>query len=101
MTPLNQNTTDGSTQPTAATAAVAEETIQLRGAALTAKVKDLIHQGNVRRIVIKNDDGHTVMEIPVTAGLLAPVIAPILTAVGAIAALVNNWTIEVHRQIPS
>lgn len=76
-----------------------EETIRLRGAALTAKVKDLIHQGNVRRIVIKNDDGHTVMEIPVNAGLLAMVVAPILTAVGAIAALANDWTIEVQRTI--
>ena len=83
------------------TATAAEETIQLRGAALTAKVKDLIHQGNVRRIVIKNADGHTVMEIPVTAGLLVMVIAPILTAVGAIAALATDWTIEVHRQLPS
>ena len=100
MTEINHESTDDAPVPTIATT-VEEETIQLRGAALTAKVKDLIHQGNVRRIVIKNDDGHAVMEIPVTAGLLALVVAPILTAVGAIAALANDWTIEVHRQVPS
>lgn len=79
MPALNAEVTDATT-PTTATTAAEEETIRLHGAALSAKVKDLIHQGNVRRIVIKNDDGHTVMEIPVTAGLLAMVIAPILTA---------------------
>ena len=100
MPATNQEIADATTAPTPPTA-VEEEIIQLRGAALTAKVKDLVHQGNVRRIVIKNDDGHTVMEIPVTAGLVALVVAPILTAVGAIAALANDWTIEVHRQMPS
>ena len=73
------------------------ETIKLRGAAFTSKVRDLIHEGNVRRIVIKNDEGHTVMEIPVTAGVVALAVAPVITAVGAIAALANDWTVEVHR----
>lgn len=77
-------------------------TTKLRGEAFVAKVKELIHQGNVRRLVIKNDKGQTVMEIPVTAGVVAAVAAPIVTAVGAIAALANEWTIEVeHREPPT
>jgi hypothetical protein len=75
-----------------------EETTKVRGELLAAKVKELLHEGNVRRIVVKNDEGHTVMEIPVTAGVIAVVALPIVTAVGAIAALANDWTIEVHRK---
>jgi putative cell wall-binding protein len=76
-------------------------TIRLKGQAFADKVKELIHEGNVRRIVIKNESNHTVMEIPVTAGVVAAVVAPIVTAVGAIAALANEWSIEVdHREEP-
>jgi hypothetical protein len=76
-------------------------TIRLRGQAFADKVKELIHEGNVRRIVIKNESDYTVMEIPVTAGVVAAVIAPVVTAVGAIAALANEWSIEVeHREEP-
>jgi len=71
---------------------------QLRGDALVEKVKQLIHEGNVRRLIIKNDKGHTVIEIPVTAGVVAAIAAPVVTAVGAIAALARDWTIEVERQ---
>src|SRR6266540_1004575 len=76
------------------------ETIRLRGQAFVDKVKELIHQGNVRRIVIKNDQGHTVLEIPVTAGVVAAVVAPVVTAIGAIAALANEWSIEVEHHEP-
>lgn len=73
--------------------------LKLRGDVLVAKVKDLLHQGNVRRIVVKNDEGHTVLEIPVTAGVIAAVAAPIVTAIGGIAALAYDWTVEVeHRE---
>jgi hypothetical protein len=64
-------------------------------------VKELIHEGNVRRIVIKNDEGHTVMEIPVTAGVVAAIVAPVVAAIGAIAALANEWSIEVERPEPA
>lgn len=70
----------------------------LRGEALVEKVKQLIHEGNVRRLIIKNDKGHTVMEIPVTAGVVAAIAAPVVTAIGAIAALASDWSIEVERQ---
>ncbi len=79
------------------TTATRRETTQVRGEALVARVKDLLHEGTVRRLIVKNDDGHTVMEIPVVAGVVAAVVAPVLTAVGAVAALANNWKIEVER----
>jgi hypothetical protein len=75
--------------------------IRLRGEAVVDKVRKLIHEGNVRRIVIKNESGHTVMEIPVTAGVIAAVAAPVVTAVGAIAALAKEWKIEVERVEPA
>jgi hypothetical protein len=71
--------------------------MKVRGDVLAAKVKDLLHEGSVRRITVKNDEGHTVMEIPVTAGVVAAVVAPVLTAVAAIAALASKWEIEIHR----
>lgn len=73
------------------------ETARVRGEALTAKVKELLHEGNVRRITVRNEDGHIVIEIPVTAGLVAAVAAPVLVAVAAIAALANSWVIEIDR----
>lgn len=76
------------------------DTSKVRGEALVARVKELIHEGNVRRVVVKNADGHTVIEIPVSAGVIAAVAAPIVTAVGAIAALANDWKIEVYRKEP-
>lgn len=73
------------------------ETARVEGRALAEKVKELIHEGNVRRITVKNDEGHTVMEIPVTAGVVAFIAAPVATAVGAIAALAGHWSIEIDR----
>ncbi|MFJ8962543.1 DUF4342 domain-containing protein [Lentzea sp. NPDC102401] len=71
---------------------------RLRGEALVEKVKELIHEGNVRRLILKNDEGHTVMEIPLTAGVVAAIAAPVVTAIGAIAAIASEWTIEVDRR---
>jgi hypothetical protein len=73
------------------------ENLKIRSDVLAAKVKELLHEGNVRRITVKNDQGHTVLEIPVTAGLVAAVVAPVLTAVAAVAALAGNWEIEINR----
>ncbi|MBC8092854.1 MAG: DUF4342 domain-containing protein [Pseudonocardia sp.] len=82
---------------TTQTEATHRETTPVRGDVLVAKVKDLLHEGTVRRLIVKDDDGHTVMEIPVVAGVVAAVVAPVLTAVGAVAALANHWKIEVER----
>jgi len=64
---------------------------RVRGEQLLKKIKELIHEGNIRRIVIKNEDDKTIMEIPLTFGVIGAVIAPILAAVGAIAALAADY----------
>ena len=64
------------------------------------KVRDLIHEGNVRRIIIKDEQGHTFMEIPLTVAAIGVVLAPILAAVGAIAALIAHFEIVVERTSP-
>lgn len=74
------------------------DTLQVRGAKLTETVKKLLHDGNIRRIVVKNDQGHTILEIPVTAGVAVAIVAPVLVAIAAIAAVVDDCTIEVHRK---
>ena len=61
------------------------------------KLKELLHEGNVRHIVIKNDEGKVLIEFPVTIGLAGALLLPVWAAVGAIAAMVTNCTIEVER----
>ena len=73
------------------------EQFKVHGNDLAAKIKELIHEGNVRRIIVKNEQGHTFMEIPLTVATLGVVAAPVLAAVGAIAGLVAKFTIEVER----
>ena len=79
---------------------VETERLKVEADALAGKVKELIHEGNVRRIIIKDDQGHTVMEIPVTFGVVGAIAAPVVAAIGAIAALAARWTIEVERREP-
>jgi hypothetical protein len=73
------------------------ETARVQGDALVEEVRALLHEGNVRRITIRNGEGHAVIEIPVTAGVVAAVAAPVLIGVAAIAALANNWRIDIDR----
>jgi hypothetical protein len=61
------------------------------------KLRELVHQGNVRRIIVKREED-VIAEFPLTAAVVGAVVAPILAAVGAIAALVTNCTIEVERK---
>ena len=65
---------------------------------LIQKIRELIEEGNVNRIIIKNDAGKVYMEIPVTLGVLGALVAPILAAVGALAAWAADFTIEVVRK---
>lgn len=74
------------------------EQFKLYGHEILNKVKELVKEGNVQRIVIKNDKGRVMMEIPVTFALIGTVLAPILAAVGALAALLSKATIEVRRK---
>jgi uncharacterized protein DUF4342 len=72
------------------------EEIQVRGEQLVAKVKELLHEGNVRHVYIKQD-GHIIMEFPLTVGLVGVLAIPTLAAIGAISALIANCSIEVVR----
>lgn len=74
-----------------------QEDFNVKGDDLLAKVKQLIKEGNVRRIIIKDKEGKTLVELPVTVGVIGAVFAPVLAAVGAIAALVTECTITVIR----
>ncbi len=76
------------------------EEIQVVGRDLVDKVKALIHEGNVRRIIIKDVQGNTFVEIPVTVAAVGVILAPVLAAVGAIAAAVAKFTIVVERSEP-
>ncbi len=71
---------------------------QVMGSNLVEKVKELIHEGNVRRIIIKNEEGVTLVEIPVTLAAVGVVLAPVLAAVGAIAGIVTKCTLVVERR---
>jgi hypothetical protein len=73
------------------------EEFRVEGERLIAKIKELIHEGNIRRIIIKDKDGKTVMEIPMTLGVVGVLIAPQLAAIGAIAALLTEATIVVEK----
>ena len=83
--------------PSSAEPGDAPETEKVRGEALAAQVKRLLHEGNVRRITVRNTDGDTIIQIPVTAGVIAAVAAPLLVAVTAIAALASSWQIQIDR----
>lgn len=76
------------------------EEFEITGEKLVAKVKELIEAGNVRRITIKNEDGKSLLEIPLNVGVVAAVIAPVLAALGAVAALVTKCVIAVEREAP-
>ena len=71
---------------------------KVTGEELLAKIKELIHEGNVRKVIIKNDKGETYLEIPVTIGLIGALVAPVFAAIGALAALAANFTIEVEQK---
>jgi hypothetical protein len=76
------------------------EEIQVLGRDLVEKVKALLHEGNVRRVIIKDDKGNTFVEIPVTVAAVGVIAAPILAAIGALSALVAKFTIVVERAEP-
>ena len=76
---------------------VRTEEFRVNGGEILNKVKEIIHEGNVRRIILKDEQGKTFMEFPLTVGVVGAIVAPILAAVGAVAALASNLTIVVER----
>jgi len=73
------------------------EEVQVLGRDLVDKIKSLVHEGNVRRIIVRDEHGNTFVEIPVTLAAVGAVLAPVLAAVGAISALVSKFTVVVVR----
>ena len=76
------------------------EEVQVLGRDLVDKVRELIHEGNVQRIIVKDEHGNTFIEIPVTVAAFGVILAPILAAVGAISALAAKFTIVIVRSEP-
>lgn len=76
------------------------EEFKVSGEAVVSKIKELLREGNVRRISIKNDEGRTLIEIPLTLGVIGTLLLPVWAGIGAIAALAANLTIAVERPYP-
>jgi hypothetical protein len=75
------------------------EEFSISGEDLVATIKNLVHQGNIRRITIQNKEGRTLLEIPLTLGVVGALLLPTLAAVGAVAAIVTECTILVERVV--
>ena len=75
-----------------------KESFQLHGDHLLKKVKELINEGNIRRITIRDKEGKEVMNFPLTIGVVGVVLAPVLAVVGALAAVIGECSIEVERE---
>jgi len=73
------------------------EDFKVQGEELLGKAREIIREGNVRRIIIINDDGKTLIEIPLTIGVIGAVLLPVWAAIGAIAAVVTDCTIRVEK----
>ncbi len=73
------------------------EEFRVNGEEIVAKIKELVQEGNIRRILIKNEDGRTLIDIPLTVGVVGSLLAPQLAAIGAIAALLSRGTIIIEK----
>ena len=76
---------------------VRTEEFHVSGDTLVAKIKELVQEGNVRRVILKNEEGRTLIELPLTLGVVGAVLAPQLAALGAIAVLVARCTVVVEK----
>ena len=75
-----------------------KEEFKVSGEEVVKKIKELIKEGNIRRIIIKNEEGKTLVEFPLTVGVVGAALLPMWAALGAIAALVTNCTIVVEKR---
>ena len=73
------------------------EQFKVAGKDLGEKIRELIHEGNVRRIIIKDEKGATYLEIPLAVGVVGALFMPVIAALGAMAALASNFTLQVVR----
>jgi hypothetical protein len=74
------------------------EEFKISGDEMLAKVRELVHEGNVRRLIIKSESGITLLEVPLTIGVIGAALLPVLAAVGALAAVATDCTIVVERR---
>jgi len=74
------------------------EEFRVDGEAVVAKIKELLREGNIRRVILKNEDGRTLIDIPLTVGVVGALVAPQLAAIGAIAAMLTKCTIVVEKE---
>jgi len=77
---------------------IKKEEFNVSGEDLVRKIKELIKEGNVRRLVIKNEKGKTLVEFPLTIGVVGAALLPVWAAIGAIAALVTSCTIVIEKE---
>ncbi len=75
-----------------------KEEFEVKGEDLLRKIKELIKEGNIRKITIKSEEGKTLIQIPLTLGVVGAILLPVWAAIGAIAAIVTKATISVERQ---
>jgi hypothetical protein len=73
------------------------EEFRVNGEELVAKIKEILHEGNIRRLIIKDKDGRTLIEVPLTIGVVGVILIPVWAAIGAIAALVAEATVVVEK----
>jgi hypothetical protein len=73
------------------------EEFRVSGEQLVAKMKELLHEGNIRRVILKDKDGRTLIEVPLTLGVVGALLVPVWAAIGAIAALVTEATIVIEK----
>ncbi len=73
------------------------EEFRVNGEELLSRLKNILHEGNIRRVIIKDRDGKTILEIPMTIGVVGALLAPQLAAIGAIAALLTEATLVVEK----
>ncbi|NCB06223.1 MAG: DUF4342 domain-containing protein [Clostridia bacterium] len=73
------------------------EEFRVAGEDLVEKIKDVVHEGNIRRVIVKDEHGNTLIEIPLTLGVVGVVLLPVWAALGAIAALAANLTVVVEK----
>jgi Flp pilus assembly pilin Flp len=85
---MDENKTDQKTRT---------EEFKVSGGEILNKIKELLHEGNIRRIILKDEQGKTFIEFPLTVGIVGAALLPVLAAIGAIAALVSKLTIVVEK----
>jgi CBS domain-containing protein len=97
-THTHQDAPQNAAQPAQTKARIFTEEVKVSGEAAVAKVKEIIREGNIRRIIIKNESGKTLFEIPLTIGVVGALLLPQLAALGAVGALIANLTITIERE---